>query len=106
MPWCVVLPLGRGFIFLGPWGFGASTYHFFLACVVWPGFILGRFFFLVVWARCICGLQIKIIDWVMITCLCVHAFLDVFVPVGEGCGHWNCVFMSRFSSTLGIFELP
>ncbi len=45
MPWCVVLPLGRGFIFGGPWGFGASTSHFFLACVVWPGFILGRWFF-------------------------------------------------------------
>ncbi len=62
--------------------------------------------FLVVWVRCICGLQIDFFEWVMITCLCVHAFLGVCLCLLVlGCGHWNCVFMNSFSSTVDVCSI-
>ena len=103
MPWCVVLPLGRGFI-LGDLGVLGLQHLISFWRVLFGRVLFWGVGFLVVWVRCICGLQIDFFEWVMITCLCVHAFLDVFVLVGEGCGHWNCVFMNSFSSTVAVFR--
>jgi hypothetical protein len=59
MPWFVVLPLGRGFIFGHLWILGISTSCVFLASVVLAGFYFGALFFWFGMGRCICGLHIE-----------------------------------------------
>ena len=45
-------------------------------------------------------------EWVMVTCLCVHAFLGACLCLLVwGCGHWNCVFMNSFSSTVDVCSI-
>jgi hypothetical protein len=41
----------------------------------WPGFILGRCFFGLVWADAFVVFISNFFEEVMFTCLCVHAFL-------------------------------
>ncbi len=107
MPCFVGLPLGRGLIF-GHLGILALQHIISFLRVLLGRVLFWALVFLVVWARCICGLQIEFIfEWVMITCLCAHAVIGACLCLLVlGCGHWNCVFMISFSSTVASIPPP
>ncbi len=75
MPWLVVLPLGRGFVFGHLWVLGFNILCFPCVCCL-AGFYFGALVFCDCLGTCICGLHIEFpFEEVMFTCLCVHAFL-------------------------------